>query len=137
MYSLASLNGTYGFYRFGTNHSSTPAIDVASVGHITFDGKGGASGTQQTSNSGSFDPTVPGFPAPTPYSYTVSSNGTYAVMAAGNVLSNGVIVDGGNELYSMSMVGDRAVIVVAKRMPESIDPRLTHPEFDPSNLPKP
>ncbi len=139
MYSLASLNGTYGFYRFGTNHSSKPTSDVASVGYITFDGKGGASGSQQTStqptgSSSPFDPAVPGFPAPIPYSYTVSSNGTYAVMAAGNVLSNGVIVDGGNELYSMSMVADRAVIVVAKRMPEF---SLAHLELDPSSPLKP
>lgn len=131
MYSLASLNGTYGYYRFG------PASDIASVGHITFDGKGGASESQQTSSSGSFNPKVPGFPAPAPLSYNVSWDGTFAVMEAGNVISNGVIVDGGNELYSMSMVANRAVIVVGKRMPELINPHLSHLEFDPNNPPKP
>ena len=139
MYSLASLNGTYGYYRFGTNHSSTPTSDVASVGYITFDGKGRASlseqtSTQPTGSSSPFDPAVPGFPAPTLLSYTVTLNGTFAVMDADSVLSNGVIVDGGNELYSMSMMAARAVIVVGKRMPEF---SLAHLEFDPNNPPKP
>src|SRR5271170_855260 len=103
MFSLASLNGTYGYYRFGKNYGDAPDSDITSVGYITFDGKGKATSSQQTSRSGSYNPALPDFPPPIPLSYTVNSIGTFAVMdAAKNVISNGVILGGGNEFYSLS-----------------------------------
>ena len=83
---------------------------------MTFDGKGKAAGSQQTSRSGSYSPPLPDFPPPTLFSYTVSPIGTFAVMDAGNVISNGVILDGGNEFYSLSRTATTGVIVVGKKM---------------------
>ena len=37
-------------------------------------------------------------------------------MDAGNVISNGVILDGGNEFYSLSRTATTGVIVVGKKM---------------------
>ena len=112
----SALIGKFGFYRFGTNHTYVPASDIASVGYITFDGSGHGSVSELTIDSGSSNPVAPSFPVPTPFSYTVSPNGTFAVMESGNLISDGVIVDGGNGFYSMSRVAKRAVIVVGKRM---------------------
>ncbi len=112
----SELKGKFGFYRFGTNHTYVPASDIASVGYITFDGSGHGSISELTFDSGSSNSVPTSFPAPTPFSYKVSANGTFAVTESSNLISDGVIVDGGNGFYSMSRVTKRAVIVVGRRM---------------------
>ena len=100
----SELKGKFGFYRFGTNHTYVPASDIASVGYITFDGSGHGSISELTFDSGSSNSVPTSFPAPTPFSYKVSANGTFAVTESSNLISDGVIVDGGNGFYSMSRV---------------------------------
>jgi hypothetical protein len=57
--TLAGLKGTFGFYRFGTG----PNLNIAAIGFIQFDGKGGTKSFQQTSKSGTFQATPPSFSA--------------------------------------------------------------------------
>lgn len=135
--TVADMKGTYGYYRFGENHSTSPASDIASVGYLTFDGKGGTTDSQQTSRSGVYDPTAPVFPPPVSGFYTVGSNNTFALFDSNhNVLSNGVIVDDGNELYSLARTPNNGVIVVGKRMPQISGYKVTTPPIGVEGAPK-
>jgi hypothetical protein len=129
MCTNATLKGTYGYYRRGNNHpidSTTnlplpgPITDIAAVGFVTFDGKGGTSGFQHISRNGVFT-TQSG-----PGTYSVSPDCTFTFSgAANNIVANGVIVGTGDELFALSMTPGNAVILVAKKM-EGILPRPPH-----------
>ena len=108
----ASLSGTFGYHRSGTNHNAGIVTDIAAVGIITFDGSGGDIGHQDISRNGVFTLDSQG-----QGTYQVNSDCTFKLfLADGTDIAHGVIVDGGNELYALSMTPGNAVILVAKKL---------------------
>lgn len=109
--SLASLKGAYGFYRTGT----AAAGPLAAVGITTFDGRGGAA-TQQTIRvngvttelftDGSFDAT---------YSVSPDCSAVF-INPDGSVFGQAVVVDGGKEVFILSMSGENTIAGVMKRI---------------------
>lgn len=98
--SVATLNGTYGFYRTGT----VPAGPLAAVGLTTFEGNGFSSNIRQTVRRNGVtagdlfaDPPLVGF-------YEVDPNCAGRLISSnGSVMGHFVIVDGGKELFSISL----------------------------------
>lgn len=111
MCTNATLKGTFGYHRSGTNHSGATVTDIAAVGFVTFDGKGGLTGSQHISRNGVFTEVASaGF-------YHVKPDCTFTLSDATNtVIANGVIVDKGKELYALSMTPGNAVILVGKKL---------------------
>lgn len=98
--SVATLKGTYGFYRTGT----VPAGPLAAVGLTTFEGNGFSSNIRQTIRRNGVtagdlfaDPPIEGL-------YEVDPNCAGRLLSSsGSVMGHFVIVDGGKELFSISL----------------------------------
>jgi hypothetical protein len=106
----ADLRGTYGFFRSGEN----PQGAVAAVGAALFDGDGRFSAAQTTSRVGTI--TQGGF------------SGTYEVFAdcrgiwydtSGSVIAYFVLLDGGNELFFLSVSPGNTITGHSKRIAPS------------------
>lgn len=146
----AILHGTYGYYRTGTGSTYkfdivtktitvAEVINIAAVGFIVFDGKGGVTDSQIVSKQGvlgnppsksgySFTEPMPldttppytaaTFPPPlvTSGSYDVKPNCTFTLSVDNGVIAWGVIVDDCKELYLLSMNTGNAVTMIARKM---------------------
>ena len=109
--STKTLHGSYGFYRSGTTTSTGP---LTAVGIVFYDGNGNNTATQTISRNGVFtlDQTTVG-------QYEVDADCTGRGFQNGVQISRTVIVDGGNEVYMLSMVAGNTVFGVAKKIHNS------------------
>ena len=111
--SVATLHGAYGFYRTGT----TSAGPLAAVGIATFDGTGAVSAARQTirrngvTTSDLF--TTP--PGVGPYQVDPDC-GLRLLNPDGSVLGHGVVVNGGKELFILSLSDANSVYGVMKKI---------------------
>ena len=111
--SVATLKGAYGFFRTG----ATAVGPLAAVGIATFDGTGAVSTARQTirkngvTTSDLFkDPAGEG-----PYEVDPDCTGRL-LNPDGSVIGHLVIVDGGNELFIMSLSNGNSVYGVMKKI---------------------
>ena len=116
--SVATLKGTYGFYRTGT----VPAGPLAAVGLITFDGNGFNTNISQTIRRNGIpagdlfaDP-----PREGPYEVDPNCAGRF-LMSDGSVIGHFVIVDGGKELFNISLSPGNSVIGVFRKISSDRD----------------
>ena len=110
--SVATLNGAYGFFRTG----ATAVGPLAAVGIATFDGKGFATARQTIRKNGVTTSdlfTNPPIEGP----YEVDSDCAARFLNPdGSVFAHAVIVDGGNELFIMSLSNGNSVYGVMKKI---------------------
>jgi hypothetical protein len=113
--SNASVKGTYGFYRTGTS-SAGP---LAAVGLITFDGIGAHSPARQTIRRNGVtvrdlfaDPALDG-----PYEVDPDCAGRF-LNFDGSVAGHFVVVDGGKEIFNISLAPGNSVTGVFRRIKE-------------------
>jgi hypothetical protein len=110
--SVATLNGASGFFRTGI----TSAGPLAAVGIITFDGKGGSAARQTIRMNGITvsdlftDPALSG-----PYEVDSDCAGRF-LNPDGTVFGHFVVVDGGNELFILSLSDANDVDGVMRRI---------------------
>jgi hypothetical protein len=111
--SNATLNGTYGFYRTGTS-SVGP---LAAVGLITFDGTGAHSPARQTIRRNGVtvrdlfaDPVLDG-----PYEVDPDCAGRF-LNFDGSVAGHFVVVDGGKEIFNISLTPGNSVTGVFRKI---------------------
>ena len=111
--SNATLNGTYGFYRTGT----TSVGPLAAVGLITFDGTGAHSPGRQTIRRNGVtvqdlfaDPPVDG-----PYEVDPDCAGRF-LSFDGTVAGHFVVVDGGKEIFNISLRPGNSVTGVFRKI---------------------
>jgi hypothetical protein len=110
--SVATLNAAYGFFRTGI----TSAGPLAAVGIATFEGKGGSTARQTIRKNGITvsdlftDPALSG-------PYEVDSDCTGKVLNPdGTAFAHLVVVDGGNELFILSLSDANDVYGVMRRI---------------------
>ena len=110
--SVATLQGTYGFFRTG----AVPAGPLAAVGIATFNGNGTTTFAQTIRKNGVTtsdlftDPPQVGL-------YEVDANCTGKFLTTdGSVFAHIVIVDGGKELFGMSLSDENTVTGVWKKI---------------------
>jgi hypothetical protein len=111
--SNATLNGTYGFYRTGT----TSVGPLAAVGFITFDGTGAHSPARQTIRRNGV-PTADLFadpPVDGPYEVDPDCAGRL-LNFDGTVAGHFVVVDGGKEIFNISLRPGNSVIGVFRKI---------------------
>jgi hypothetical protein len=110
--SVATLNGAYGFFRTGI----TSAGPLAAVGIATFDGKGGSTARQTIRKNGITvadlftDPALSG-----PYQVDPDCAARF-LNPDGSVFAHAVVVDGGNELFILSLSDANDVYGVMKKI---------------------
>lgn len=106
--SNASVQGSYGFVQNGTG----PNGDLAGVGRFIADGNGSLSSAGTVAN----ETTGVSRPSPATGTYTVNPDCTGSVDFGGGVTFDFVVVDGGNEIYTISTRSDlRVVTFVSKK----------------------
>jgi len=112
--STKTLHGFDGLYRSGT----TSTGPLTAVGIVFYDGNGNNTATQTISRNGVFtlDQTTVG-------QYEVDADCTGRGFQNGVQISRTVIVNGGKEIYLLSMVAGNAVYGVAKKIHSSDDDR--------------
>ena len=111
--SVATLNGAYGFFRTGI----TSAGPLAAVGLITFDGTGAHSPAHQTIRKNGVT-TSDLFTSPAgdgPYEVDPDCAGRF-LNFDGSVAGHFVVVDGGKELFILSLSDANDVYGVMKRI---------------------
>ena len=110
--SVVTLNGTYGFFRTG----ATAIGPLAAVGIATFDGKGTGTARQTIRKNGVTTSdlfTDPALESP----YEVDSDCAARFLNPdGSVFAHAVIVDGGNELFILSLSNGNSVYGVMKKI---------------------
>jgi hypothetical protein len=110
--SVATLNGAYGFFRTG----ATAVGPLAAVGIATFDGKGVGTARQTIRKNGVTTSdlfTNPPLEGP----YEVDSDCAARFLNPdGSVFAHAVIVDGGNELFILSLSNGNSVYGVMKKI---------------------
>lgn len=111
--SVATLHGAYGFYRTGT----TSVGPLAAVGIATFDGTGAFSSAIQTIRKNGVTLsdlfTTPAGVGP----YEVHADcGLKLLNSDGSVIGHGVVVDGGKELFILSLSDANSVYGVMKKI---------------------
>ena len=111
--SVASLKGAYGFFRTGT----TSAGPLAAVGIATFDGTGAVGTARQTIRKNGIttqdlflDPALAG-----PYEIDPDCAARF-LNPDGSVFAHAVVVDGGNELFILSLSDANSVYGVMKKI---------------------
>ena len=110
--SVATINGAYGFFRTGI----TSAGPLAAVGIATFDGKGGSTARQTIRKNGVTvndlftDPALTG-----PYEVDPDCAARF-LNPDGSVFAHAVVVDGGNELFILSLSDANDVYGVMKKI---------------------
>jgi hypothetical protein len=110
--SNATLNGTYGFYRTGT----TSVGPLAAVGLVTFDGTGAHSPARQTIRRNGVtvrdlfaDPPLDG-----PYEVDPDCAGRF-LNFDGSFAGHFVVVDGGKEIFNISLAPGNSVTGVFRK----------------------
>lgn len=110
--SVATLNGAYGLFRTG----ATAVGPLAAVGIATFDGKGTGTARQTIRKNGVTTSdlfTNPAIEGP----YEVDSDCAARFLNPdGSVFAHAVIVDGGNELFILSLSNGNSVYGVMKKI---------------------
>ncbi len=110
--SVATLNGAYGFFRTGI----VPAGPIVGVGIATYDGNGNSTGRQTVRRDGVTTSDLFTTPA---------AAGTYEVdpdcafrgfNPDGSVFVHGVVVDGGNGIFILSVADAITVYGVMKKI---------------------
>ena len=110
--SVATLNGAYGLFRTGI----TSAGPLAAVGIATFDGKGGSTARQTIRKNGITVSDLFTDPASS-FPYEVGSDCAGKVFNPdGTVVAHLVVVDGGNELFILSLSDANDVYGVMKKI---------------------
>jgi len=110
--SVATLNGTYGFYRTGT----TPIGPLVGVGFSTFDGKGSSTGRQTIRRNGVTTADLFTTPAG-PGIYEVDPDcAARFFFPDGSVFGHAVVVDGGKEIFFMSLSDANTIYGVMKKI---------------------
>jgi hypothetical protein len=110
--SVESVRGSYGFHREG----ATPGGPLAAVGIVNYDGKGNSSFAQTIVKNGVQTADLFTDP-PIIATYTVDSNcSAKFIDGDGNVFGHAVVVDGGDELYFMSLSNANTIDGVMKRI---------------------
>ena len=112
--SVATVKGTYGFFRTGI----TSAGPLAAVGFLTFDGEGSHSLARQTIRKGGitvFDNLFTGPILDGPYDVDSDCRGKL-LNPDGTASGYFVVVDGGNELFNLSLTDANDVYGVFKRI---------------------
>jgi hypothetical protein len=104
---LADLRGTYGFVRTG----ETPQGPLAAVGAAQFDGEGNATVAQSTNRNGTL---TQGSFALT-YDVSADCRGVW-YDASGAVTAHFVLVDGGNEIFFLSLSAGNTIAGQSKRI---------------------
>lgn len=111
--SATSLKGAYGFFRTGT----TSAGPLAAVGIATFDGTGAVGTARQTIRKNGVtvndlftDPALAG-----PYEVDPDCAARF-LNPDGSVFAHAVVVDGGNELFILSLSDANSVYGVMKKI---------------------
>ena len=110
--SVATPNGAYGFFRTGI----TSAGPLAAVGIATFDGKGGSTASQTIRKNGITvsdlftDPALSG-----PYEVDSDCAGRL-LNPDGTAVGHFVVVDGGSELFILSLSDANDVYGVMRRI---------------------
>lgn len=111
--SVASLKGAYGFFRTGT----TSAGPLAAVGIATFDGTGAHSPGRQTIRKNGVT-TSDLFTSPAadgPYEVDSDCAGRF-LNPDGTVFGHFVVVDGGKELFILSLSDANSVYGIMKKI---------------------
>jgi hypothetical protein len=110
--SVATLNGSYGFYRTGT----TPFGPLVGVGISTFDGKGSSTGRQTIRRNGVTTSDLFTTPAG-PGIYEVDPDcAARFFFPDGSVFGHAVVVDGGKEILFMSLSDANTIYGVMKKI---------------------
>ena len=112
--SNATLSGTYGFYRTGPG-SVGP---VAAVGLVTFDGTGAHGSARQTIRKNGVtvvDNLFTGAPSDGPYEVNPNCAGRF-LNFDGTVAGHFVVVDGGKEIFNISLTPGNNVIGVFRKI---------------------
>ena len=109
--TLATLSGTYSFFRSGM----TTQGPLAAVGTIEYDGRGFFKLTQTTSRSGSV--TEGGFDGP--YEVNANCTGRWLTPDRQGMVGYFAIADGGDEYYFLSTATGNTVSGTAKRIRSS------------------
>jgi len=110
--SVASVRGSYGFYRTGT----TPFGPLASVGIATFDGNGSSTVRQTTRRNGVTTSDLFTTPAG-PGTYEVDSDcAGRGFLPDGSVFVHFVIVDHGKELIILSLSDANTIYGMMKKI---------------------
>jgi hypothetical protein len=110
--SVASVNGAYGFFRTG----DVPAGPLAAVGIATFDGKGSSTARQTTRRFGVTTSDLFTTPA-APGTYEVDPDcAGRGFLPDGSVFVHFVVVDGGKELFILSLSDSNTVYGVMKKI---------------------
>ena len=108
--SNATLKGSWGYYRTGTNNNVEVAGPYAGVGIMFADGNGNAKRRQTVSFNGSYEKNTASF------QYEVKPDCTGRLLNAnGNEFAWFVIVDGGKEFYLISK-NNQTIYGVGKRI---------------------
>ena len=110
--SIATLNGSYGFYRTGT----TPFGPLVGVGISTFDGNGASTGRQTIRRNGVTTSDL--FTTPSgPGIYEVDPDCAARFLNPdGSVFGHAVVVDGGKEIFFMSLSDANTIYGVMKKI---------------------
>jgi hypothetical protein len=111
--SVASLKGSFGFYRTG----STSAGPLAALGILHFDGKGSVSGNQSISRNGAFQFDV--VIAPAPYIVNEDCTGKFIAPDGITEIARIVVTSRGEGLYLFSESNGNAVYGVGRKIDES------------------
>ncbi|MBV9073854.1 MAG: hypothetical protein JOZ10_09500 [Acidobacteria bacterium] len=110
--SVATLNGSYGFFRTG----ATAVGPLAAVGIVTFDGNGASAARQTIRKNGvTTSDLFVNPPAEGPYEVDADCAARF-LNPDGSVISHAVIVDGGNELFILSLSNGNSVYGVMKKI---------------------
>jgi hypothetical protein len=117
--SVATLRGAYGFFRTGT----TSAGPLAAVGIATFDGTGAVGTARQTiRRNGTTVSDLFANPASSgPYEVDPDCGARF-LNPDGSVFAHAVVVDGGNELFILSLSDANSVYGVMKKIDSRRDP---------------
>lgn len=107
---LADLRGTYGFFRSGVN----PQGPIAAVGIGQFDSDGNMTTLQTTNRNGTI--TQGSFPGT--YEVFADCRGVW-YDASGAVIAHFVLLDGGNELFFLSVSPGNTITGHSKRIAPS------------------
>jgi hypothetical protein len=111
--SVATLKGSYGFFRTG----ATPVGPVAAVGIATFDGTGLVGTARQTIRKNGVTTSDLFTDPPTVGPYEVDPDcGARFLTPDGHVFAHAVIVDEGNELFIISIANGNSVYGVMRKI---------------------
>ena len=110
--SVATLHGAYGFYRTGT----TPFGPLVGVGISTFDGNGSSTGRQTIRRNGVTTSDLFTTPAG-PGIYEVDPDCAARFLNPdGSVFGHAVVVDGGKEIFFLSLSDTNTIYGVMKKI---------------------